>query len=151
MSYLSTARVQRWLETTKLTISAVDSDLESAAVTYVLSRLAGKYDVSGWDDSATTPGQVLDLASCLYAAWTYEKQYSEDLPIDGSNWGARLERFVAVTLDALLNGSAELMDADGEIVTPDSEAVSDVLYFPTDLQDTDEEGNEIKFTMGKLW
>lgn len=146
MAYLLPQDIQSWLNHTNIVVPEIDPILERNAISIVLGRIATRYTTTDWVDNLTTPPMPLIMASMLYAAWFYQATYSEIADVNAENWGRRLENSVNNMLDQVASGELDLIDAIGagdEIVGGHGP-----LFFPTDLQATDEEGSEIKFTMG---
>lgn len=85
-SVVTLQQVQQWLETTKLTLSAYDPELEITAQASVFSAVAAQYDVTGWVAPASTPLLIREAIAMYVAAWTYLRAYSEDSPTE--NWYA---------------------------------------------------------------
>jgi hypothetical protein len=56
---IAPADAQAWTEQTKLTVSALDSNLLGQVQTQVLSAVASSYDVSTWVSPATTPAMAV--------------------------------------------------------------------------------------------
>jgi hypothetical protein len=143
MPYLDQPLVQQYLEPTKAFIDAIDPTLEQGSASYVISSL-NQYDVSGWVSKTSTPTLVLNLIAMRYAGVYYSRMYSED--IDQMNaWANWLLRQVDQQITAINTGVIDL---------PGVEPISSSrgpLYFPTDAQDLDGQGNEIKFTMGRVF
>jgi hypothetical protein len=138
-TYLTTDQVQQWLEKTRFAVTEIESARETTARDLVFGRVGSRYDTTGWVDSATTPSLVLSIMSGFYAAWLYNAIASEDM--GETDYGASLIRMLNGLLDSIASSA---LDLDGV----DPSTLGTVAFFPTDLQDTDEQGNEIKFTMG---
>jgi hypothetical protein len=88
---------------------------------------------------ATTPTLVLNIMSGYYAAWLYNRIASEDM--GQTDYAQALLRQLDATLNSISTGE---LDLDGIIPS----TLGTISFFPTDLQELDELGNEIKFTMG---
>jgi hypothetical protein len=154
VSYVTAAQVQQWLESTKLGIDGVDTELESSAAEYIKAQLASLTDTTVWVDAASTPVLVVKLMSMLIAAWIYERTYSEQDSTQPT-WGARLEHMVATVITGLTSGVIALIDS------PIAEQTWQPEYWPNDdtavYQAFDIWGKEvvpmgsedIKFTMGQ--
>lgn len=138
--------VQQWLEKTKLTVGQVPDELDQTARDVVFGRVSQVYDTSTWVNTATTPSLILRIVSMLVAAWIYQSQYSENLEIDAGNWGVKLESLAMGLIDGIVEQTIDIID--GGVVSSD---LSNPLFFPTDAQDTDGEGSEIKFSMGRVF
>ena len=139
MSYLTPQRIQQWLEKTKFTVTDIDVSREQTSRDLVFGRVVSRYDTSAWLDDATTPTLVLNLMSGYYAAYMYNSIVSEDM--GQSDYAPNLIRQLNSLLDGISNGELDIID---EVAS----TLGTAAFFPTDVQDTDEQGNEIKFTMG---
>lgn len=138
--------VQQWFEETKLHVERVPDELDQTARDVVFGRVSQVYDVSTWVDSVTTPSLIQRICSMLIAAWMYERQYSEDLPIDATNWGVKLETWANSLMQQIVDKVLLLPDTPvpvGSLGAP--------IFFPTDDQETDDQGSETKFLMGKVF
>jgi hypothetical protein len=81
--------------------------------------------------------------SMFIAAWIYKRTYAESLPVNSENYAVRLENNAKNLLEQLATREILLIDD-----TDDPVATGSIAFFPTDTQEFDEQGNEIKFTMG---
>ena len=138
--------VQQWLEETKLHVTKVPDELDQTAHDVVFGRVSQVYDVSVWVDTVTTPSLILRIQSMLVAAWLYMAQYSEDLEISNNNWGVKLEKMAYEMIDSIVDLSLVIIDPG---VTPSG--TSSPIFYPTDLQETNGEGEEAKFRMGRVF
>lgn len=110
MAVVTLAQVQQWLEATKLTIGAFDTELELTAERIAFSALASQYDASVWTSTGNTPVLVQEVIAMLVAAWTYQRQYSEDG--DAANWySVWLEGKAMALLSSIVGGNAVLTDS----------------------------------------
>lgn len=78
MARITLAEAQAWLEPTKLTLASLDAALLAHLEEEILSKLASTYTVSAWTTDTTTPKLVRTAISKTYAAWTINRQYSEN-------------------------------------------------------------------------
>lgn len=143
--FVSLAEIQQWLETTKLTLAAIDANLEATAKEIVFSAIGTVYDTTTWVDAASTPPLVRKIISMMIAGWTYERQYSEDIADEQRSWGARLVDMA----NSLLTGLADRsIDITGVVTTSSQEPV----FWPND-NSVDDEGNLLApvFTMGQVF
>lgn len=145
-TWVTSQLVQQWLEETKLTVTKVPDELDQTAHDVVFGRVSQVYDVTTWVDTATTPSLILRIQSLLVAAWIYQAQYSEDLEVDNNNYGVKLEQRAMGLLTDIFEGDLVIPDTD----VPQS-STGNPVFFPTDAQETDGEGSEIKFAMGKVF
>lgn len=159
MAHITLSAAQQWLETTKLTLTVLDSDLENSASNYVLSRLSVVYpnEVTTWTSTANTPALVQQVISMYYAGWLYNRQYSEDS--DGGNpWADKLIGMADMMLAGIASGLMDLTDVPSTL-----SATNGLTFFPDDTtgatQQYDAAGNsiggetseDVKFTMGVVW
>jgi len=107
MPRISVAEAQAWAERTKLTIAALDLDLEANLAEEVVVRLGSAFDTSTWVSETTTPKLVRVIISKLYVAWEYDRQYSEDIEA-GSNYASRLKDNAEMLMTGLIAGTIEL-------------------------------------------
>lgn len=144
MAYVIQQKVQDWLAG-KLVVPAIDADIDGSIRDIAFGKLATRYVTTTWTDNTNTPALVLSAMTMLYASVIYNRAYSEDT--EGTNqWADWLERMAMDILDGLAAGIITLIG----IPTIDDEGlVGDPAFFPTDIQETDGLGNEIKFTMAK--
>lgn len=157
MPHISTQDVQQWLESTKLSVSSVDVELEKTASSVVFSTLAETYDVTLWTDEAATPVLIQSIISMMVAAWVYNRQYSEDDP-DGSGYAMWLLNYAKELLNGVKAGSLDLLEVPGV-----SASSGEPAFMPTDstgsTQQYDARGaaiggaysEDIKFRMGDVW
>lgn len=139
MSYLTQPQVQQWLEETKYTVSGINPEREQTARDLVFGLVASRYDTATWLDGASTPSMITNIMSGFYAAWLYNSVVSEDM--GDSNYATNLLLMLERLLSSISSGA---LDLDGVIPS----TLGTAAFFPTDAQDWDCEGNEIKFTMG---
>ena len=152
MSYVTSTEVQQWLESTKLGVDHVDTELEDSAITYIKARVADTTDVSAWTDSSDTPALILKLVSMLVAAWIYERTYSESTS-DQPSWAQRLERMVETILTGIAAGTISLVDdpsapADTIAFLPDDNTGVENVYDALGNLIGASGSEDIKFTMG---
>jgi hypothetical protein len=124
VSRITLQEAQAWAEGTKLTISALDTNLLDHLEEEVVVRLSSAFpDYTTWTNSTTTPKLVRTIISKLYIAWVYDRQYSEDIG-EGSVYSERLRTNAETLIVGLLDGTIEL---PGE---PDTSGSP--LFYPTD-------------------
>ena len=123
MPRITVSQAQAWAEGTKLNISALDNDLLDLLEEEVVRQLASITDVTVWVDALTTPRLVQTIISKLYVAWTYDKQYSEDIE-QGNNYADRLKLNAQALLTGLLAGTIELPGVPDVSGSP--------VFYPTD-------------------
>lgn len=143
-AYLDVDAIQHWLESTKLTLTNVDTGIDEYARSVVFGRLAASYDTSSWTTKDNSPSIVVQLVSMLAAAAEYRKAYSEDL-IDGQglNWAAWLETTAAGMMTDINSGT---------LLIPALEAGDAGLREPTFLpNDSTSVDDPAKFTMSVIF
>jgi hypothetical protein len=138
--------VQQWLHMTRIVVTVVDPALDQTAQAMVFGRVGSRYDVTGWLTAATTPILIRQVMSMYIAAWEYKKTYSESMVVDSTNYGQRLENQAKALLEQIMAHEVLLIDDDTEALSTGS-----IAFFPTDVQEFDELGNETKFTMGAVF
>lgn len=145
-THLTPAKVQQWLEKTNLTVTDINVEREIMARDMVFSRVTSRYDTTTWLDATTTPSLVLGLMSALYASYEFNAVYSHNY--GETDYGRQLWSLVNQALDSISKGEIDLIDTIG------GESLADFAlagFYPTDLQETDEMGEERKFTMGAMF
>lgn len=151
MTHITLKEAQAWLETTKLSLSQLDADLESQVATMVIGKLVTIYPVDAltWVDATTTPSIVRKIISMYYCGWYYDRQYSETS--DSNDYANRLRRMADDLLDGLIDGSIDIIEIPGMPPTSEPE------FFPTDVSSANCPSVEFpsdgppKFTMGQIF
>lgn len=145
MARISVGEAKQWLEETKLDITVLDTELERSVSTMVLAKTSGTYDVSGWTSPATTPALIRKIISMLYASWFYNRQYSEES--EAESWYARrLAESAYMLMEGVSAGTVLLPDVDSA-----TGAYGNPVFYPTDDQESDGLGEEIKFRIGSVF
>lgn len=148
-AHITKEEAQAWAEGTKLTISALDTELELHMATEVIVRLDSVADTSTWVDSTSTPKIVRTIISKLYVAWLYDRQYSEDIA-DGSAYADRLKANAEMLIMGILDGT---IDIPGVIATGSGTPG----FYPTDASSAltptfdDPSLGPAAFSMGKMF
>jgi len=93
----------------------------------VIARIRSTYDTSSWTTPDTTPRLVRTAIAKLYAAWTYNKAYSED-NTDTSNYATRLTANANLLISGIVDGTIELPSPAVPVG-----ANFGVGFYPTDL------------------
>jgi hypothetical protein len=145
VSYLTTKSVQAWLHSSKYEITAIDTELETAAKEIYFGEFGQRYDTSSWTNASTTPQLVLTVMSMYVASVYLRRAVSQD---DGyASYADWLEKRVETLCTAIVNGSIELpatMDTTSSLG-------GGPLFFPTDdstaLSPNDPESSPRSFTM----
>lgn len=155
---VTVAEVQSWLEVTKLTIADFDAELESTAQATAFGVLGDVFDTSTWVSPATTPVLVRKAIAMLVAAWTYNRQYSEEDP-DGSAYARWLEEKAYALLEGIKSGDIDLVEVPDNVAA----IAGTISFYPDDstgrTQQYDDQGVAVgpidgaaaKFRMGSVW
>lgn len=126
MANITVEEAQVWCERTKLDLKGqLDGGLETQVSSTVLARIASTYDVSTWVSSLTTPVIVKTIISMFYAAWLYNRLYSDDND-DTNAYADKLMEMAEAALSNILDGTTEIPG-----VEPTGDAGSPSFY-PTD-------------------
>lgn len=151
MAHITLAEAQAWLEETKLTLSVLDQELESAISLEVLSRLAIVFDITKWTSTTVTPNLVRKIIAMMYAAAFYNRQYSEE---EGTNeYANQLRQYAMNLVKGILEGSVIITDDDP--TTPKD--FGSPIFYPTDGSSHREPTarnpslGPSKFSMGTIW
>jgi hypothetical protein len=125
--HVTTEDVQAWLETTKMTVSSLDIELEQQIASETLGALQGKYPsyVSSWVDATSTPVIVKKVIAMQLAAWMYLRQYSES--DDSVPYANLLLQKAGELLAGLSSGATDIIEVPG---LPTS---GQPVFFPTDV------------------
>jgi hypothetical protein len=123
---IAPADAQAWTEQTKLTVSALDSNLLGQVQTQVLSAVASSYDVSTWVSPATTPAMIKKIIAMEYVSWLYNRTYSEDE--DNTNsYANKLMAMAEAALSEIIAGTLDLLEVPNTSTGPGTPA-----FYPTD-------------------
>jgi hypothetical protein len=126
MSNISISEAQAWCQKNKLDLgTTLDDELEKQVSSQVLTRVATAYDVSGWTDTYTTPEIIKTVIAMYYAAWMYDKLYSDDND-DTNAYADKLMQMAEAILLNILGGVTEIPGVD-PILDSGSPA-----FYPTD-------------------
>jgi len=151
MAHISLSEAQAWLEATKLTLSALESNTEQHAAGIVISRLANTYDITTWLDHVSTPKLVRTLVSMYYCSYIYDRAYADDAS-DTSNYAFILRRGADAVINGLIAGSI-ILEEDPTA----SELVGQPAFFPNDASSLLEATVDFpsdgppSFTMGQVF
>jgi hypothetical protein len=125
MAHITKEQAQAWAEGTKLTITALDQELESQLADEVVTQLfSAGIDTSTWLTAATTPSLVRTIIAKLYVAWVYDRAYSEDIE-EGSNYAVRLKENAAALIAGLVAGDLVLPEQPTEVA-------GEPIFYPND-------------------
>ena len=159
MAHVTIDEVQHWLDPDKLLIpenDPLDEDAEIAPT--VLARIAVAYDVSAWDDVATTPAVVRKIIAMLIAANRYNKVYSETEDA-GNRYANKLEGIAWNRVDWIVEGKLTLFDALDVLIAdfarpkfyPDDNTGRSAIYNQLGVMVGEEGSEDIKFRMSQVW
>lgn len=107
MTRITVEEVRGWVETTKLNVSDLDLNFLPQLETEVLAQLGTVYDVTGWTSPTTTPDLVRVLLTKMYAAWMYDRAYSEN-QAETNPYAAMLRQNAQELLSGLIDGTIEI-------------------------------------------
>lgn len=125
MARVTMAEIQGWLDSAKLTLTAIDTELLANLEEEILTRLAVVYDTSGWTTSGNTPKLVRTAISKSYASWLYDRFYSENQE-EGNDYAVRLQENVESIMSALIDGRVVLPEV------PEPAVSRGPSFYPTD-------------------
>lgn len=149
MTVITVQDVRGWVETTKLNITSLDLNFLPQLETEVFVRLGSVYDVTVWLDPDTTPAIVRVIVTKLYAAWIYDRAYSENQGI-ANDYAAMLRSNAEMLISGLIDGTIEI---------PGQTPLSDQnpSFYPNDassaLDPTPDDSSlgPARFSMGKVF
>ena len=149
---ITSADVQVWLEPTKLRIDSGDPLAEEVpASEIVLSKLATRFDTSGWTDENDTPDLVRNILGMLVASYRYNSVYSETEDA-GNPYADKLADMADNLIMGIMDGTIDLIDEtlQGPTVTGTLE------FLPTDktgVNDLSPFGPEegVRFKIGDVY
>ena len=116
--------VQAWVEPSKVSLTALDSELLTQLEEEVLIQLTSQYNVVPWITPETTPKIVRVIIAKMYASFHIDRAYSENQD-GGNDYAARLMANANMLLTGLVGGSFEPPD-----VVPTNPSTPS--FFPTD-------------------
>jgi hypothetical protein len=159
VAHIVTSDVQTWLESTKLSISTIEPNLEATVSAEVLGRLTETYSqfVPLWVDSTSTPQIVKQIIAMYYASWIFDRAYSEVVTNESQvSYGATLRGWATALMASVITGSVAIAE-----IEPNQPAVAPIFY-PTDASSTwdawrantdcnDNSLGPAKFGMGKVF
>lgn len=157
-AHITTSDVQSWLETTKLSVSTIEPNLEAQVSAEVLGKLGQTFsaNVPLWVDSTTTPQIVRQVIAMYYASWIYDRAFSEVETNEAvTSYGAVLRTWATSLLNSIITGSVEILDSPAN-------AATGPIFYPTDTSSTweawrintdcnDNSLGPAKFGMGKVF
>lgn len=151
MAHFTLPEANAWLESTKLTLTTIDPDLEKQLAEQVLARLRGTFDsASTWTNEASTPTLVRSIIAMLYCAAVYERSYGDNHE-DTNNYAGLLRSAAESNIVGLITGVLELTEDTGNL---DSGTPA---FYPTDVSsaacptDLDPSAGGPYFTMGQVF
>jgi hypothetical protein len=127
MAYISLSEAQQWFEGTRLTLTALDLELEASAMEMVQSHLRSRYTTDGWTNISTTPTVIRKIISLLHAAWYFNRTLMESVEMDtGSSYGDRLESLAMSLLGGVAGGSIAIPGEEPLV------SATAMAFYPTD-------------------
>lgn len=139
--HVTTDDVQAWLEPVKASVPSLDPAMEQQISGRVLGELTGGVypddTVASWVDFNATPLLIRSVIAMLYAAWYYDRQYSEVGGAEGRSgfgtaYGALLRQNAGQLLEGIISGSISLPEV------PSAGPTTSPLFYPTDTSSTDD-------------
>lgn len=153
MSHVTVKEVQAWLEETKLTLPAVDTDREAQIAEQVIARVVIAYPEAapGWIDESTTPRLIRSIIAMMYAGWYYDTQYSENP--DDNGYADRLRKAAEDLIAGIVAGSIDITEVEG------LPAIGQPVFYPTDASSAPDAKPSLEdpsagpplFSMGKVF
>ena len=149
MTVITVPEVRGWLEPTKLPVNSLDLNFLPQIEVEVFARLGSVYDTTVWVDPDTTPGIVRVIITKLYAAWVYDRAYSENQGI-ANEYAAMLRNNAEMLLVGLIDGTIEIPGTI-PISSPDP------AFYPNDASSAlsptvdDPSLGPARFSMGKVF
>lgn len=127
MAHISVDEAQAWLETTKLSLSALDTVQEDLIATQVIARVVSAYpdDAPTWTNETNTPKLVRSIIAMMYCGWFYDKQYSEN-PEDNA-YADRLRAAAEALILGIVAGTTDIAEVPGLPL------IGEPAFYPTDL------------------
>lgn len=124
MARISIDDVRAWVESTKLSPTALDIDHLDQLEEEVLSRISSVYDTSSWVDKASTPRLIQVIFAKTYTGWMYDKFYSEN-----QNTPNKYAQLLKENAETLIQGIIA-----GTITIPGTEPTNPVgaVFYPND-------------------
>ena len=148
MARIQLADAQGWVESTKLTLPSLDVSLLNQLEEEIISRLHTAYDTTLWLDPVTTPSIVKVIIAKTYAAWVYDRQYSENQD-QGNDYAAMLRTNAEMLITGLIDGTIDIPGVSQIGGIPSfypNDASSALLPTPEDPS-----LGPAKFSMGKMF
>lgn len=149
MTLITVEDVRGWVESTKLDIQTLDLNFLPQLEGEILARLGTVYDTSGWVDPASTPLLVRVIITKSYAAWIYDRAYSENQSLS-NQYAEKLRENAEMLILGLLDGTIEI---PGVVPATDQGAA----FYPTDASSAlcptpdDLSLGPARFSMGKVF
>jgi hypothetical protein len=145
MARITLDDVVAWIESSKLSIQALDLDHVDQIEEEVLARISSAVDTSTWLDKASTPRLIQVIIAKSYAGWCYDKYYSEN-----QNEPNQYAQLVKQNAEMLICGIVE-----GTITVPGaSDGGTGAVFYPNDASSamtptrSDPSLGPAKFSMG---
>lgn len=124
MTVITIEDVRGWVETTKLDITSLDLNFLPQLEAETFARLGTVYDTTTWITPDSTPMIVRVVITKYYAAWTYDRFYSENQGV-ANEYAAMIRQNADMLLQGLIDGTIEIPG-----VTPISDP--NPAFYPND-------------------
>lgn len=140
MAVINEDDVRVWLDSQKLSITTLDSNLAEQITAEVLGAVSSAYSVEGWTTVINTPLIVRRVISMMYAGYTFHKKYSPDT--DPGTYGELLLANAKTLLDGIVSGNITVIStlAAPTLVASSGASIADELI-----------SSEPMFTIGMQW
>lgn len=149
MTVITIEDVRGWVETTKLNITSLDLNFLPQLEAEVFARLGPVYDTTTWLDPNSTPMIVRVIVTKYYAAWIYDRAYSENQGIS-NEYAAQLRLNADMLITGLIDGTIEIPG-----ITPISDP--NPAFYPNDASSAldptvdDPSLGPARFSLGKVF
>jgi hypothetical protein len=149
MTLITVDDVQGWVERTKLNITALDLKFLPQIEAEVLARLGTVYNTVPWTTPDNTPMIVRVCIAKTYAAWIYDRAYSENQGV-ANDYAAMLRGNAEMLIQGLIDGTLEIPGID-PISSPDPSFYPNDASSALDPTSTDSSLGPARFSMGKVF
>lgn len=153
MAHITVAEAQAWLETTKLTLSSIDTSREAQIASQVIARVVSAYPEAAptWTDTTTTPRLIRSIIAMMYTGWLYDTTYSEN-PEDNA-YADRLRAAAETLIAGIVEGTIDIEEVPG------LPTIGQPVFYPTDASsapdakptEADPSAGPALFSMGKIF
>jgi hypothetical protein len=150
MARITVEEAQGWVDRSKINLATLDLSLLNLLETEILTRIASAYDISTWISSTTTPDIIRVIISKTYAAWIYDRAYSEN-QTQGNDYAIILRSNAELLISGLIDGTIDIPGV------PPIGSGSGPSFYPNDASSAQEPTAEdpslgpAYFSMGKAF